>query len=402
MKSLCFVLLLLIAHTAHAQIAFTDVTQSARVSNTLGNQTRLGTHAAWGDYDADGDLDLYVTNWGSSVSQAFNRLYQNQGDGTFTDVASSTGVSDGAFRNSVDAHWIDFDNDGDLDLYITEFFSQDQLYQNNGDGTFSNITARSGVNVISQGDETAAAWGDYDKDGKIDLYICKNRFQNALYHNNGDGTFSENAATAGVNDIRDSQDAVWNDYDKDGDLDLYVVNREQNNALYKNNGTGFFTEVACALTLDNTDIGKSAVWVDYDNDNDSDLFLANVGGNALYKNNGNDQFVNIATGDLKASSSTWISWAGVWADFDRDGDLDLFIASGSESKSGQVSPLLRNDGADTFTTITNTSGLRTTPGSAIHAAAGDYDGDGDLDLYVVNSRLPSFDPSQLFRNDFTP
>ncbi len=393
--------LFIFAQTAQAQIQFADVTQSARVSNTVGNQARLGTHAAWADYDADGDLDLYVTNWGSSVSQSLNRLYQNQGDGTFIDVAGGARVTDG-FRNSVDANWVDFDNDGDLDLYVTEFYEQDQLYQNNGNGTFSNITASAGVNVISQGDETAAAWGDYNKDGYIDLYICKNRFQNSLCHNNGDGTFSEVGTTARVDDIRDSQDAVWADYDKDGDLDLYVVNREQNNALYKNDGRGFFTEVACALTLDNTDVGKSATWIDYDNDNDLDLYLANVGGNALYKNNGNDQFVNIATGDLKATSGTWITWVGVWADFDRDGDPDLFVANGSESKSGQVSPLLRNDGSDTFTNITGNSGLSTTPGSAIHAAAADYDNDGDLDLYVVNSRLPSFDPSQLYRNDTKP
>lgn len=394
--------LLTLSIPTHAQLSFTDVTTSAGVGNS-DTQQRLATHAAWGDYDGDNDLDLYVTNWGSGVGPtvAINRLYENN-NGTFTDVANAKGVSDGAFRNSVDAHWVDFDNDGDLDLYVVEFDAQDQLYQNNGNGTFSNVTGRSGVNVISQGDEQAAAWGDYNKDGNIDLYVCKARFRNTLYHNNGDGTFSEISATADVQDTHDSQDATWGDYDNDGHLDLYVVNREQNNTLYKNTGNGFFEEVACALSIDNTDVGKSATWIDFDNDNDLDLFIANVGANALYQNNGGNQFTNIATTDMKSISGAWVSWAGVWGDYDQDGDLDLFVANGADSPNGQISPLLQNDGAGTFTNATTASGISTTPNSAIFANTADFDGDGDLDIYVVHSRLPSFNANQLYRNNIVP
>jgi hypothetical protein len=393
------IIFLLILHsvaTPHAQVTFTDVTQSAGVANTVGNQARLGTNVAWGDFDGDGDLDLYVTNWGSSVSQAINRLYSNNGNGTFTDIASSAGVADGAFRNSVDAHWIDYDNDGDLDLYITEFFSQDQLYRNNGNGSFSNVTGSAGVNVISQGDETAAAWADFNNDGNIDLYICKKGFRNTLFHNNGDGSFSEIGATAGVNDIRDTRHAAWGDYDNDGDADLYIVN-EQNNVLFKNEGTGSFEEIVCAV--ENTDEGRNASWIDHDSDGDLDLFVANIGANALYKNNGNDQFANIASGVLKTVSGAWVSWTGAWGDYDNDGDLDLFVANGADSRSGQVSPLLRNNGADAFTDITAGSGLNSGAGSATAASAADFDGDGDLDIYVVNSRFPTFDASQLYRNE---
>jgi hypothetical protein len=403
MKSFLTLLCLLILVTSpRAQLGFTDVTSSTNVGNS-DTQQRLATQAAWGDYDGDNDLDLYITNWGSGVGPtvAVNRLYQND-NGSFSDVASAKGVSDGAFRNSVDAHWVDFDNDGDLDLYVVEFDAQDQLYQNNGTGTFSNVTGRSGVNVISQGDEQAAAWGDFNKDGNIDLYICKIRFRNSLYHNNGDGTFSEIGASAGVNDIRDTQDATWGDYDNDGDLDLYVVNREQNNALFKNTATGIFDEVACALSIDNTDVGKSASWIDVDADGDLDLFIANVGANALYQNNGADQFNNIAANDMKSISGAWVSWTGVWADFDADGDADLFVANGADSRAGQVSPLLENSGSLTFTNATAGSGISTNPNSAISATAADYDGDGDLDLYVVNSRLPSFDANQLYRNNLVP
>lgn len=402
MKYLLIVLSVFTFSSTHAQLSFTNVTTTAGVGNSDTEQ-RLPTDAAWGDYDGDGDQDLYITNWGSGVGPtvAVNRLYENN-DGTFTDVANTAGVSDGAFRNSVDAHWVDFDNDGDLDLYVVEFDSQDQLYQNNGNGSFSNITGRSGINVISQGDEQAAAWADYNNDGNIDLYLCKIRFRNSLYHNNGDGTFSEVGETAGVNDIRDTQAATWADYDKDGNIDLYVVNREQNNALFKNTGAGFFEEVACALSIDNTDIGKSATWIDFDNDTDLDLFIANVGANALYQNNGNDQFVDIASNDLKSLSSAWVSWTGVWADFDQDGDLDVFVANGADSRAGQVSPYLQNNGAGTFTNETATTGLSTSAISAISASATDYDNDGDIDLYIVNSRLPSFDANQLYRNNIVP
>jgi len=394
--SLITLLVVFLIAPLHAQVTFTDVTQSANVANSAGNQSRLGTNLAWGDFDGDGDLDLYVTNWGSSVSQAINRLYSNNGNGTFTDRASSSGVADGAFRNSVDAHWIDFDNDGDLDLYVTEFFSQDQLYQNNGDGSFSNVTGSAGVNVISQGDETSAAWADFNNDGNIDLYICKKRFRNTLFHNNGDGSFSEIGATAGVNDILDTRHAAWGDYDKDGDEDLYVVN-EQNNALFKNDGTGGFTEIAC--DVDNTGEGRNASWVDHDSDGDLDLFVANIGANVLYKNNGNDQFANITPTVVKSISGAWVSWAGAWADYDNDGDIDLFVANGADSRSGQVSPLLQNDGNDTFSNITTSSGLNTGSGSAMAVGAADFDGDGDLDIYVINSRFPTFDASQLYRNE---
>ena len=375
---------------------FTDVTDAAGVANSSASQQRLGTNLAWGDYDGDGDLDLYVTNWGSSVSRSDNRLYRNDGDGTFTDVAGAAGVSDS--RNSIAALWGDYDNDGDLDLYVVNFFEQDQLYRNNGSGSFSRVTGSAGVNVISQGSEAGAAWGDYDGDGDLDLYLCKYYFPNSLYHNNGDGTFSEVAVSSGVADIRDSEDAAWGDYDGDGDLDLYVVNREQNNALYRNDGGGTFAEVACALSLDNTDVGRSARWIDYDADGDLDLYVANVGANALYRNDGNGQFVNVAVGDLRSNAAAWVSWAGAWGDYDADGLLDVFVANGAESRSGQLSPLLRNGGDGTFSDITAASGLSTSGGSAMAAGAGDYDGDGDLDLYVVNSRFPGFDASVLYRN----
>ena len=402
MKTLILAIGLLLSclATAHGQPAFTDVTTQAGVANSLsGSQQRLATNLAWGDYDGDGDLDLYVANWGSSVSPvvAVNRLYRNNGNGSFSDIAQTAGVADS--RNSIAANWIDYDNDGHLDLYVVNFSEQDQLYRNGGSGTFSRVTGAAGVNVISQGSETTAAWGDYDGDGDLDYYLCKLYFKNSLYRNNGSGSFTEVSSTSGVDDIRNSVSAAWGDYDGDGDLDLYVVNREQNNALYRTEGTGAFSEVACALSVDNTDVGQSANWVDYDGDGDLDLYLANIGADALYRNDGNDIFVNVAQGDLRSVSGSWISWAGSWGDFDLDGVADVFVANGSDSKAGQVSHLLLGSAVGSFADVTSASGLSTAASSTRAAAAADYDGDGDLDLYVLNSRFPSFEASKLYRND---
>lgn len=384
-----------VAGPAWSQPSFTDVTGSANVANSLSGAPRVGTGATWGDYDADGDLDLYVANWASSVSNSINRLYRNNGNGTFTDVANSAGVGD--FRNSVAAAWADYDNDGNLDLYVVNFFEQDQLYRNNGNGTFSRVTSSAGVNVISQGDETNMVWGDYNSDGLLDIYVCKRRFRNTLYHNNGNGTFSEIGEVAGVADTRDSEGAAWADYDGDGDQDLYVVNREQNNALYKNNGSGGFTEVACEVSIDNTDVGRSASWVDFDLDGDFDLYVVNVGGNALYRNDGSNTFTNVASGDLKNTGSSWISWTSSWADFDADGEIDVFVANGAESKSGQASALLRQSGGQFSESVG--SGISSSATNAISSAAADFDRDFDIDLYVVNSSFPGFEASVLYRND---
>ena len=369
------------------QIQFVDETEAAGVANDL-----WGTGLCWGDYDSDGDLDLYVSNTGAGVMIKFNPLYRNNGDGTFTDVAQGAGVELRSF-NCMSAIWGDHDNDGDLDLYVTNFDSQDRLHRNNGDGTFTDVTGRL-VNVRSEGLETSAAWGDYDNDGDLDLYICKHRFENALYQNNGDGTFAYMLGDAA--DPRDSEWAAWGDYDNDGDLDLYVINREQENTLYRNDA-GAFTEIAWQLGVDNMDIGKYAVWGDYDNDGLLDLFLANIGANALYHNGGGGTFSEMAaTAGVRTTGVGWIGAGAAWGDCDLDGDLDLYLANGEASENGEANMLFINE-EGAFSDRAEEAGLGTIRGHSTACGWGDYDDDGDLDLYLVRESEEK-ERNALYRN----
>jgi hypothetical protein len=230
---------LLFVAPAMGQVTFSDIALSAGVNSSF-----LGTDAAWGDYDGDGDLDLYVTNWGTALGVPYNHLYRNDGDSTFTDVGLSAGVA--SDRNSSSAAWGDYDNDGDLDLYVTNWQAQDLLYRNSGDGTFTNVTGSAQMDVSAEGRKMEAAWVDFDLDGYLDLYLCKYYAPNQLYYNNQDGSFTEVAYLAGVDDVRDSDGALWADFDDDGYPDLMVTNRDQDNSLYINNGDGTLTEVSDA------------------------------------------------------------------------------------------------------------------------------------------------------------
>ena len=244
-----------------------------KVFDDNGGQTSL----AWVDYDLDGDLDAY----------ADGRLYRNDGGDIFTDVTGAAGLSEGGWLASA---WADYDDDGDPDLYLTCNGCPNRLFANNGDGTFTDVTGAAGVGDGGSGH--GAAWGDYDNDGDLDLLIANNNDEyNVLYRNEGDGTFSDVSITAGLrNRLGFGTSVNWLDYDLDGWLDFFVVHREDENGLYRNNGDGTFSEVGPASGVANGDDSDGSTVGDYDNDGDSDIYVVSgIWGtgtpNYLYRNN---------------------------------------------------------------------------------------------------------------------
>ena len=329
---------------------------------------------AWVDFDGDGDPDLYVSHDGP------NLLLRNDGAGGFTDVTAPPLDDPG---NGGAAVWGDYDNDGDPDLYLVNYLSPNRLLRNDGAGGFTDVTG--GGPLGDAGPGQGAAWADYDGDGDLDLYLVNYGKPNKLFHNDGGGVFSD--ATSGpLADNGWGLAAAWGDYDGDGDPDLYITN-DGPNRLLRNDGGGAFTRIA-GLVIEDSGPGQGAAWGDYDNDGDLDLYVANYGmPNKLIRNDGRDVFTALTAGALGDSGNG----TGVaWGDYDNDGDLDLYLAN-----YGTANRLLRNDGG-AFTALS--SGALGDAGNGTGVAWADCDGDGDLDLYVANDGSGNV----LLRNDLAP
>jgi hypothetical protein len=297
----------------------------------------------WVDYDNDNDLDIFATRMWDVSS-----LYENDGNMNFTDVTIESGIYSSEEFMTFGASFGDYDRDGDLDLYLTNYNGPgfnyptitNYLYQNNGDGTFSDVTAFAGV---SNGScySFNGLWLDYNKDFWPDLLVINDRTScdNYLYHNNGDGTFTDVSIQSGIgNNFIFSMNNVGDDYDNDGDLDVYVTNNPSGNLLYKNNGNGTFTESATQAGVKVFDHTWAAHFFDYDNDSHQDLhvscspFWGNPGQNKFFKNNGDGTFTNhIAqagfTGDVGFSHSSAIG------DINNDGHFDIVIVKDSPTLS---------------------------------------------------------------------
>lgn len=346
------------------------------------------TGCAWGDYDNDGNLDLFVSNFGTP----FNYLYRNNGDGSFTRVTTGAIATDDA--NSEGATWGDYDNDGHLDLFVAVGVGgNDLLYRNNGDGSFTRVT--SGPVMQSGGNSRGCAWGDYDNDGHLDLFVANEQGQNNfLFRNNGDGTFTRITSGSIVNDGGASYGCAWGDYDNDAFLDLFVANLNQNNFLYHNNGDGTFAKITSGRIVSDGGASQGCAWGDYDNDGLLDLFVANRNQrNFLYHNEGNGAFTAITNGSVV--NDVGYSWSPAWVDYDNDGFLDLFVANGPVSGSGQNNFLYRNNGDGAFTRIT-TGSVVNDGASSDGCAWGDYNNDGFVDLFVSNLNDQN---NLLYRND---
>jgi hypothetical protein len=274
-----------------------------------------------GDYDNDGDIDIFVANYNSQN----NFLYSNNGDGTFTKITSGAIVNDGG--NSVGCSWGDYDNDGYIDLFVCNRAQSNFLYHNNGNGTFTKITSGAIVTDISS--SGGCAWGDYDNDGYIDLFVANaGPAEDFLYKNNGDGTFTKITSGPVVTDVAQSSGGSWGDYDNDGDLDLFVtagVIGMGYDRLYRNDGGGIFTKITGDPIVNFSHWSGGSSWGDFDNDGDIDMFVGGYdGSNFVFTNNGNGSFTKMDTGIIVYDGN--YKMGAMWGDYDNDGDLDLFTA----------------------------------------------------------------------------
>ena len=451
------------ASNSNPNIQFRDVTLAAGIDFVHSHGSRssllpedMGSGAGFVDYDNDGDLDLYVVNNPGplkveiTLKSPGNILYRNDGDGTFTDVTETAGVGDRG--HGMGCVFGDYDNDGDADLYVTNFGSN-ILYRNNGDGTFSDVTEEAGVGDDQWG--TGAIFGDYDRDGDLDLYVCNyveyslasiekmkseskqagksvpsalnpiafDAQDNILFRNNDDGTFSDVTAELGVaaNGGRSMQ-AIFTDFDLDGDLDLYVANDLTPNFVYENNGDGTFADVSRESWAADFRGSMGLATGDYDSDGDLDLFISHWidQENTLYRNlwvEGSEitgtkptgaepiRLIDESYGSLLAEISMKdIGWGTDFFDYDNDSDLDIFVANGSTFQYlempkfliRQKDRLFRNEGNGSFIEIANDVGIGTLPSRVGRGVAfGDYDNDGDVDFFVVNNHGRAV----LWRND---
>ena len=330
-----------------------------------------------GDYTGDGFIDVFVTNGGDQN----NFLYRNSGLGYFNRDYNSDLAWDSNWSNT--ATWGDYDNDDALDLFVANGGDGEAnaLYHNLGDGTFERIYSGSIANETDR--SRSASWGDYDNDGFLDIYIANSEgsdWRNSLFHNNGDGSFSQINVGWIVQDADDSNCATWCDYDNDGDLDMYVVNCGPN-ALYRNEGGGTFTKIQTGVLVADGDCSNGASWGDYDNDGDFDVFVSSGDdhSNRLYQNQGGGVFVQITNGAIVTDNSN--SWGSAWADLDNDGDLDLFVANSAEPDP-RDNFIYINNGDGSFTGVYDNL-LNQNDLLPIGCAWGDYNNDGDLDLFVA-------------------
>lgn len=393
-----------------------------------------GSGACWIDYDGDGLLDLYLVN-GSSLAQlqssapplTTNHLYRNTGDRTFEDVTAKAGVSGKGWGFGCVA--ADYDNDGFTDLFVSNL-GENILYRNLGNGTFRDTTQKAGVGGGAIW-HAGSAFGDYDRDGDLDLFVpgyllfdakkpefktCEYRglkvnacgpigykgVPDALFRNNGDGTFTDVSKAAGVDDAKLSFgfQTVFEDFDNDGWPDIFVGNDSNPNYLYRNKKDGTFEEVGvaagAALSGDGKEMSSMGVAVaDYDRDGLMDIFVTTFAGDnyILFHNDGKGFFSDVSfPSGVGQPTVPHLGWATAFLDYDNDGYTDLFCANGHvypevdgkiDESFRQPLQLFRNMKNGKFTEVSGPTGLLALPPtSARGGAVADFDNDGDMDIIV--------------------
>jgi len=444
MRFLIFVLMFQIPlsyGTEETLPVFTDVTEETgiNIKHSYGDfdlsniVEGTGAGAMFFDYDGDGWLDIYFVNgcWLKNVNdnrgrnlrgKLANTLYRNNGDGTFTDVTKKAGVGHKGYGFGCSS--ADFDKDGDLDLYILNY-GPNVFYLNNGNGTFTDISKSSGL--ANSGWSLSAPWFDYDGDGDLDIYVANyleydsGKFRSyyaaagypgplsyrgqpdALYRNNGDGTFNDVIKEAGIFQPNGrAMSATIADLDNDGFLDIYIPNDAMENYFFKNTGKGTFENEGLMMGLAFGEGGQGVSSMgpatgDVDRDGWLDIYIPDMGYGCLLMNR-KDYFEDrTEPSNLAVVCGQYTGWGGVLFDYDCDGYLDIFVANGNaHHEYTEEDVLMRNDGTGKFVDVADKSGAYFRQKYVGRGATyGDYDNDGDLDLLVINLN----DTPRLLRND---
>ena len=354
--------------------------------------------SSWGDYDNDGFVDLLVANSGDAGILG-NFLYHNNRDGTFSRIKASPIATDP--EHTQRCAWGDYDNDGFLDVVTINggsgHLEANALYHNNGDGTFSRATAGSvGELASAKANSHGGSWGDFNNDGLLDLLVVDWARKVVLYRNNPDGHFTKVVGDPLVNFGTMSIDCAWADYNNDGWIDVFVAGYGGGNRLFRNDGHGAFIGVTGRVPSSDGDTSDGVAWGDYDNDGYLDLFVTNFegGGNRLYRNKGDGTFQRITSGSIVTDQKG--STACAWGDYDNDGFLDMAVVNGWSGPEDNL--LYHNNGDGTFRKITTGSPVND-GGYSFGVGWGDYDNDGFLDLFVANSGNAGAQSNFLYRNN---
>jgi hypothetical protein len=420
---------------------FTDVTSQSGVDfkHSFGDfeltniVEATGAGACFFDYDNDGYLDLYVVNgaWHTNINdnrgrklkgQLTNRLYRGDGTGKFKDMTEKANVGDTGFGFGCSA--ADIDNDGDLDLYVLNY-GPNVLYRNEGDGTFKDISSTSGLTDTRL--SLSAPWLDYDEDGDLDVYVANYleydegairayyaadgypgplsyaAQSDALYRNDGDGTFTDVTDEAGVAKSGGrAMSATASDINNDGFIDIYVTNDATENFYFENKGNGTFEErgLYVGLAFGENGQGVSSMgpfFADIDRNGHLDVYVPDMTYSSLLMNQGDHFIDHTARSNVARICGQYTGWAGLVFDYDNDGYVDIFVANGNaHHEFSEEDVLLRNDGTGKFDDVSTRSGdYFKTKHVGRGATFGDYDNDGDLDIFIVNLNSEA----KLLRND---
>jgi len=376
-------------HILEVQAASNITYFTEKKSGILSEAHTASRGVAWGDYDNNGFPDLLVAN----TMNNSNLLYKNDGNNSFNQIVEGNPVTSAGWTEGV--NWIDSDNDGYLDVFFTtQGNNPNELFRNDGKGNFEKTEA--GDLTSENTNSPSACWCDYDLDGDLDVYVVQRDGANdALFNNSGDNNFKKVSDKSFPYQGGDGRTCAWGDINGDGFPELYVGNFIDNsseqptkahNFFYLNNEGKTFSEISNSITTSERNLSYGTSFIDYDQDDDLDLLVTNISlsdKNLLFQNDGTGNFTNSNTAISKTRNSP--SKGHTWGDFDNDGDLDLYISNGTEGTEPEtiMNFLLLSDGEGDFNLIENGS-IVNSPNISAGTAWSDYDRDGDLDIFLAN------------------